>query len=313
MKKLSLKSMALGLLATTALLGAACNDAAVTTPEAPAAVHSEASNYSKGPALWLVQDDDTKVYLFGTVHVLPPELEWKTENFTSALLASDAVFLEADVSPEAEQALQAVVMDLGLYKDGRTLSDALNDEQEALLETAGAAIGMPAAALDPMEPWFASIMLGAVTLMQSGYSPESGVETQLLGIVEQSGTPLRYFETAEQQLSIFDNLPEEVQVNFLTESLESLGTMKEDMDQMVNDWSMGDVAAVAKLVNEDLSDPLLTKALLTDRNANWVVTLDKLMDDEAGTFFVAVGAGHLAGTDSVITMLEDKGMTVARQ
>jgi len=288
---------------------AACSDASVKSPVTPVIP----AHHSEGPALWLVQDEDTKVYLFGTIHVLRPELEWQTKAFKSALDSADAIYLEADVSHEAQAAIQADVMDMGLYKGGRTLKGALNDEEEDKLEEVVTKIGLPMAAVDTMEPWFATMTMSVVQLMQTGYSPESGVETQVEKMAAANDKPLRFFETAKEQLSIFDNLPEDVQVNFLNESLASMDTMKEDMDEMVKDWSEGDIAAVAEFMNESLSDPIIEKALLTDRNANWVVAIDQLLDDEAGTFFVAVGAGHLIGKGSVITMLEDKGMTIERQ
>lgn len=295
MNRLSLKSITQGLLLTAAVCLGACQ------------------SHSDGPALWLVEDADTKVYLFGTIHVLKPDLKWQQENFKIALAASDVIYLEADISPEKERELGPVMMDMAMYKDGRTLLDALNDDEEAKLVEVSARFGLPMSTLTPMEPWMAGMTLGMFQVMQSGYSPVSGVESQLLVLANANETPLRYFETAEQQLSIFDDLDEETQVRFLNDTLDNIDTAKEDLDNLVQSWHRGDVKGVAELMNEDLNDEALTQAVLTDRNANWVAALDQLMVDEAGTFFVAVGAGHLAGHDSVIEMLEDKGMTVTRQ
>ena len=52
-------------------------------------------------------------------------------------------------------------------------------------------------------------------------------------------------------------------------------------------------------------------ALFLNRNTNWVPQIEAMLD-EPGNVLIAVGAGHLAGPDSVITMLESKGHTLTR-
>jgi uncharacterized protein YbaP (TraB family) len=51
--------------------------------------------------------------------------------------------------------------------------------------------------------------------------------------------------------------------------------------------------------------------LIRKRNAAWADWLTKRLD-KPGTIFVAVGAGHLAGEDSVQTMLDAKGLRATR-
>jgi uncharacterized protein YbaP (TraB family) len=55
----------------------------------------------------------------------------------------------------------------------------------------------------------------------------------------------------------------------------------------------------------------MTKVLLTDRNRTWATWL-KARLAQPGTIFVAVGAGHLAGKDSVQDVLARSGVTVTR-
>jgi hypothetical protein len=51
--------------------------------------------------------------------------------------------------------------------------------------------------------------------------------------------------------------------------------------------------------------------LLTRRNARWAEWIDARLD-RPGTVFLAVGAGHLAGRDSVQAMLEKRGIKAKR-
>jgi uncharacterized protein YbaP (TraB family) len=81
---------------------------------------------------------------------------------------------------------------------------------------------------------------------------------------------------------------------------------------MLNAWTRGDVKAIAKSFNSDLSDAIeLRDALLTRRNANWANWVKGRLD-QPGTVLVAVGAGHLAGDQSVQTMLQRRGLKVTR-
>jgi uncharacterized protein YbaP (TraB family) len=48
--------------------------------------------------------------------------------------------------------------------------------------------------------------------------------------------------------------------------------------------------------------------LLKDRNVNWVQVLPELM--KSGSQFIAVGAGHLPGSDGLIVLLRKEGYKV---
>ena len=76
------------------------------------------------------------------------------------------------------------------------------------------------------------------------------------------------------------------------------------MDKMVDDWSRGDPDALAREMNKGLKDsPEVAKALLTDRNKQWAGWIAERMRTP-GTVFIAVGAGHLAGANSVQEQLK---------
>jgi hypothetical protein len=84
--------------------------------------------------------------------------------------------------------------------------------------------------------------------------------------------------------------------------------------KMVNAWAAGDAARLEQiLIEEDFREmPEIYQALLVRRNANWAKRIDQIMKDEPGTFFIAVGAAHLIGDDSVIEMLRPLGHTTQR-
>lgn len=280
---------------------------------AQAAVATGDATAPKGPAMWVARDQDTTVYLFGTVHILPPEVEWKTPAITAAFESADAVYFEADVSSaKATIETTALLPKLGMYQDGETLSASLDPEAKKELDEALAIVGAPLAMLDPMKPWLASMTLEQLHIMRRGYDPESGVEVVLSEEASAAGKPLRFLETAKFQLELFASLPEDDQMKMLVSTAESIEDDPDMLDELVEAWAGGDVERIAEMLSDPdaVGSEHVLEVLLTQRNANWVEQIQTLMAEESGVFFIAVGAGHLAGEEGVPAMLRTEGVEV---
>ena len=129
--------------------------AAVSTPAAPS-----------GPALWKVADEDTTIYLFGTVHVLPADVEWYDEDIAAALENADTLVTEIPADAMKDPALQAAIMQKAMLPEGQTLRQMLSAEDRAVYEQALGKLGMPPAAFDRFEPWFAGMTLSVLPLIK---------------------------------------------------------------------------------------------------------------------------------------------------
>jgi uncharacterized protein YbaP (TraB family) len=106
------------------------------------------------------------------------------------------------------------------------------------------------------------------------------------------------------------------QVRMLHKDLVELDKSAEQTNELVAAWEKGDVEKIGKIDNDELAlkYPDEYKRIVVDRNTKWAATIDGLLKDPAtGTVFVAVGAAHLAGPDSVLKMLEKDGWKVERQ
>ena len=265
------------------------------------------------PALWTLSDEDTTIHIFGTVHLLRPELEWRSEAIDEALVSADKVVFEVDMRSEAAQ--RAIATDFlarGMYSDGRTLTDVLNDEDEAVISEAFDSLGVPIAAMNTFEPWMASVNLGVMQLVNDGYDPESGVETVIEAEAVAAGKSFGYLESISQQADAFDLLPEAEQISILYETALLLKESPRMLDLLVDEWADGDVTGIGSLVANPEGYGFTDAAyesLLVVRNTAWVPQIEAMLD-APGTVFIAVGAGHLAGPDSVITMLRDKGYAI---
>ena len=260
-----------------------------------------------GPALWQVADEDTTIYLFGTVHALPEGKNWFDGRIERAFNSADELVTEIDVSSAAQsaQALQTA----SALPAGQSLRGLMTAENRQQYEAALVGLGLPVEALDRYEPWFAAMTLSLLPLLRSGYEAQSGVEQSLGG---RAGEKKRgALETIEEQVALFDTLPQEAQLTFLDETVEKLPEATSTLDAMVAEWIEGDAAALAAMINAELTSPVLYERLLTSRNANWAEWIERRLA-QPGTVFVAVGAGHLAGRGSVQEQLERRGVKVTR-
>jgi len=260
-----------------------------------------------GPALWRVADRDTTIYLFGTVHALPKDKPWFDGRIARAFDSSNELVTEIDIGNPAQSgaALEAA----GTLPQGQTLRSMMTPENRQQYEAALVGLGLPVEAFDGNEPWFAALTLSLLPVLRSGYDTQSGVE---LSLGNRAGDKTRgALETIDQQIALFDGMPQDAQLAFLDETVEALPEATRSLDAMVAEWLEGDADQLAVLMNAELTDPLLRERLLTSRNANWAGWIENRLA-QPGTVFIAVGAGHLAGAGSVQDQLRQRGVKVRR-
>jgi uncharacterized protein YbaP (TraB family) len=288
--------------ALLALLLAACAPAPTGIAAAPVAK----------PALWKLADEDTTIWLFGTIHVLPPGYRWRDATLDKAFAGSDALVLETVLDRADPAKMSGLLLGLGTKPGLPPLADRVSPQRRATLESIIQRSKLPRPFLDGLETWTAALMLVGVTLDDLGLNGSPGVEPQLEDMFRAAKKPVEGLETPEQQLGYFDKLPEEAQREFLETLLDDPDKARVEFDKMLAAWSRGDEAAIAATFDDDLQiSPHLREVLLRARNAAWADWLAKRLD-KPGTVLVAVGAGHLAGGLSVQTMLAAKGLKVER-
>jgi uncharacterized protein YbaP (TraB family) len=262
------------------------------------------------PALWEVSDPDTTIYLFGTIHLLPGDMQWRTPKLDQALASSQELVVETIVDEKNPTRLMSAMASLGLTKGLPPILDRVPPAQRPALEAAIKKSGVPAQAYNSMKSWMAAFLLLSNQFKDLGLS--GGVEGVLRSDFAARNKPIGELETNLEQLSFFDRLPESAQRNLLEGAIESGASMKKEFGGMLGSWSKGDVEAIATTFNHDLSgSPELKQALLVQRNANWSKWIEHRMT-QPGAVMIAVGAGHLAGKYSVLEMLRKDGYKVRR-
>jgi uncharacterized protein YbaP (TraB family) len=264
------------------------------------------------PAIWVVRDKDTTVYLFGTVHALDGKQDWLNDEVKSAFDVSNELILEV-ITPDDPTELMPLLSKYAIDPSGKTLTSKLAPKYQAALAAALKRHNLKPHHLDLYRPFFASIMLSSLDFNQAGFTAEAGAEAVLRKQAAAQGKRIDAVETMDRQMSFFAALDEPKQIALLQQTLdEGGGKINNDISRLVAAWARGDADRVAaELRAADTDSPELYRLLLVDRNREWADWIDRRMD-RPGTVFMAVGAGHLAGPDSVQRFLKQRGIKSKR-
>jgi len=264
------------------------------------------------PAMWVVKDQDTTIYLFGTFHALDGKRDWFNDEVRAAFDASQEVVLEI-ITPDDPAEMRPALLRHALTAPGTpTLSSKLTPAGRTRLAAALVKNKMPPGSLDRFRPFFASVTLASLQFGEMGMGAEQGAEAVIKRAMKGGTKQLGAVETIDEQFALLNALPEFEQLRILESTLKDDGAMAKEITSMLDAWNRGDAKAVAKAIQQsDKESPALYKLMFTDRNARWAKWVDGRLD-KPGTVFMAVGAGHLAGDRSLVTLLEKEGHRVSR-
>lgn len=278
---------------------------------AMACVLASASAAGAAPAMWEVRDKDTVIYLFGAMHVLQPNVKWRTRTFDRAYARADKVWFEtrADADP-AE--VQALVDRYGVDPD-RSLTEKLPPRTVATLKAALERDGGSLDRVDRLRPWAAAMMLSVLPMTQKGASVEAGADATVTRQARAAEKPIATFETLEEQIKLFADLPEAVEVQYLDDvAAETLSPPRNGV-ALQSAWLHGDMDKLGPLVADVMrrDRPALYDMLLKRRNLAWAQALTVEMG-RPGVQLVAVGALHMAGDDGLPALMAARGFQVRR-
>lgn len=263
------------------------------------------------PAVWVVKDADTTIYLFGTVHALDGKGDWLNDEVKDSFDKSSELVMEI-ITPEDQAALLPLLQKYAMETNGKTLTSRLSAKHQALYSERLTSMGLPATAFDTFKPFFAAMTLTVLDMQKLGIDPEQGAEKVLTKAAKAKGMKIGEVESIEQQFQMLGSLSEADQVKMLESTLEEQEKSKETITKLIAAWGKGDHETVGTLMNDGEKDSkALYELLLVNRNKNWAEWIDKRLD-QPGTVFMAVGAGHLAGPDSVQKFLKDRGIKTDR-
>lgn len=237
-------------------------------------------------AIWAVRDQDSTVILFGTIHVMKPETEWRLPRFDAAFNGADTLILEVE-NPEDQGAVLPLIQAHGLSPD-RPLSSLLSAKDLSRLDTSAKSVGLSAAQLEPLRPWLASLSLATAPLRRAGYDPASGIDPILRAEALAAGMTIAGLETLDQQVRLLAGFPEDGQLAYLMRSLDDFDDGAAQLERLVEAWLAGDVAAIDRIGVRPMRvvGERVYQALLVERNRVWAEHISATLDDAGTTLSV---------------------------
>jgi uncharacterized protein len=268
------------------------------------------------PPVWVLHGKGATITLFGSVHILPHDVDWEPAALKKALGEADELWFETPIDPAALLDASQLALAKGMLPEGQTLSDLLSDDGRARLRREAEALRLPEPSLERLRPWLAELSVGEAAYARDGATADQGVERQLADSASQAKR--RAFETPAQQIDMFAGASQKAQVDSLQDTLRDLEDDPGQSRRLIDAWLGGDLKAIEKEGVEELraESPEMFKTLLTNRNAAWVKTLLKRLNarpprhGRPARVVVIVGVGHLVGPGGVPDLLRRKGIRV---
>lgn len=270
--------------------------------------------YSQRPAMWRVEDNDTIMYLYGTIHSVKPHFDWLTEDVDAIVQGADIVYFETphdvSLSPEERARFQQVFL---RNPDDVKLSSLMTEDEAEELRLAVQALGLDWYEIQTYSPDAAAAAIGSARRVAAGAREGEGAESHIVRILRGGkDEQQRSFATFEQQYRYMSEMSQAGQVAYLMSVVRD--ESGDDYDKLFAAWRTGDLETLERLaVSEPKTQiPEAYDTMIASRNRAWVDELTRVMNEERGVVFVAVGAGHLVGADSLQSLLAQEGFESER-
>jgi uncharacterized protein YbaP (TraB family) len=262
------------------------------------------------PPVWVVKDADSELVLFGSVHVLPPGLDWEPPALVRALGDADDVWFELPVDASTEAETGRLATELGVLPPDQSLFKLLSTKDAEQLIRVAAIYDVSPAVLDRLQPWLAEIALAGGAYRRAGADAASGVESTISAAARPQAER-RAFETPAEQIGILSQAPRNEQIASLRQTMQEMETKPDQYGTLVKAWMDGDVSGLDREAIAEMrkAAPTLFRTLVTDRNVRWTKVLDQRLKGRGRTL-VVVGVGHLIGPGGVPARLRALGYSV---
>ncbi len=263
--------------------------------------------------LWEVETPTNRVFLLGSLHLLKSDAYPLAAEIDTAYRLSPKVIFETDIGAMEDPAVQARMLNMGLYPEGQSLLQNISGDMRMALQKRITDLGLPMEAFVRFKPWFLAVTLTTLELQQLGFSPAYGIDVHYYGRARSDEKEIDFFEAIDYQLDLLGSMSAEDQNAFLGQTLKDLEIAAEMADDMMRYWQKGQVDKLYSLLFKSFEDyPEIEDRLLLQRNKDWVKKIETMLG-EPENIFIVVGAGHLVGPQSVVALLKQKGYKVKQK
>ena len=292
--------------------------------------------------LWKIEGENNTVWLLGSVHMLPPNAFPLPSAFDQAFESTSVSVFEIDMSNIGMMEMMGLFSSM-MLPPGQKLHDVLSPETMGLLEprlgeltatfrdqmsgmssdgdgaeSLGALGGMLDASMMEdlilgMQPWFVGYIIQSSQASSSDLELGPGVDMHYTERSQEKEREILGLESMNDQLKLFKQMAGDDPDSYIQAMLEQQDTAAVGLGEIIEAWQAGDIEALDAIVNGALrSSHDMYQSFLVDRNENWIPHIERYARDDKD-YFVVVGAAHLVGDDSVVSMLRKRGYRVVRQ
>jgi uncharacterized protein YbaP (TraB family) len=263
--------------------------------------------------LWVVETTSNKVFLMGSLHVLKNSAYPLAAEIDLAYASSQRLVFETDLGAMMDPAIQARMMELGVYSEGQDLFKNISGDTRKDLENKLRELGLPPAYFSRFKPWFLAVTLTTLELQRLGFNPLYGIDIHFYTKAKADQKELAYLESVEYQLNLLGRMTASDQKSFLKQTLKDLEISAQLAGDMMTAWQKGDADKLYRLLFKSFEDhPNIEDRLLTQRNKDWILKIEEMLGKPKNTM-VIVGAGHLIGPAGIVELLKQKGYTVKQK
>jgi uncharacterized protein YbaP (TraB family) len=264
--------------------------------------------------MWKVESPKATAYILGTVHMMKKEMYPLDSRIENAFARSDSYALEFNIDDVTNIQMGTMLSDVS-YGGDDTIQKHISKETYDTLQKKFAEYGFPFEYMTKFRPWLLAVMVEMFEYQKLGLDPRYGLDKYFLQKAEGS-KPVIELESFDSQMELFRTMSEKDQELFLVYTLNDIEDSRKNIDILMKAWSDGDSKIMEKMMFDHLKEDRhlsrIYEKLFYDRNRNMTDKIVKMLAQK-GTYFVAVGAGHLIGERGIIELLSHKGYAVRQQ
>ena len=271
------------------------------------AQESNAPAEERKSLLWKAVPDtgEMTIYIYGTMHLIPKDDFHLGAGLKKAFFASDVLVMELELNEESMMRAMGKMWLPG----GQTLEDIMQMEafdslKSYLLDTLQMEDLQYKMAIR-MKPFLATQLFYGDMM---GDSPAS-FELTFKSMADSAGMDITGLETIEEQIAVIDSIPLDEQIDMLMQGVRGENEFGDEFETMIAIYKSQNLDSLYGFMMKDSSGMMdYENVLLRKRNENWVERIAGF--EEKKVYFIAVGAGHLAGPYGLLHLLEERAYKV---
>mgnify|MGYP006267285141 CR=1 FL=1 len=242
-------------------------------------------------------------FLFGTMHMICEENYNQSGTLQAVMAQVDHVVMELDMD---DPDLPSKMQQYASTESGEKVIEQLPQEKKDMIDSwFKLNYGLGLNELASRRP-FAIYSLMAPKFMSC--EQLKSLEVEIVSYARANQVEISGLETFEEQISIFEEIPEDEQISWILQMINNEKFYENEMSKMMEAYENGDLALLNEITINSPEFGEHLDIMLYDRNQNWIDKI-KQQSSKQSTLF-AVGAGHLGGEKGVITLLREQGYEI---